>query len=91
MAINAGPRVPDIPLPQLTCRLHATRRGPVFRPTNHSCEPNTKAVQMRYGMHHRIVVIVATEDSEPGDQITLFYNKTWFNDENPCRCRKDTC
>ncbi|KAF3034476.1 histone methyltransferase set2 [Didymella heteroderae] len=97
MEIDGGPRLPkdprlpDDPLPQFICRLDATKKGSIFRFMNHSCDPSAKVVQMRYGIHHRIVVVVATEDIEPGDPITIFYSKDWFNDGNPCWCRETAC
>jgi hypothetical protein len=85
------PRFPDNPLPQFTCRLDGTKKGSIFRFMSHSCAPNARLVQMRYGIHHRIVVVVATEDIEPDYPITIFYDETWFDDENPCWCCEKKC
>jgi hypothetical protein len=75
------PRIPDDPLPQSACRLDASRKSSIFRFMNHSCDPNADLVQMHYGIHHRIVVVKATEDIEPGYPITIFYSEMCFNEK----------
>ena len=53
---------------------------------NHDCEPNCQIVHES----SKVVRLQAIKDIEPGDELTIFYGKDYFERENKdCECK--TC
>ena len=53
---------------------------------NHDCAPNSKFVQEK----GKVVFLQAVKDINPGEELTIFYGKDYFERANKdCECR--TC
>ncbi|KAF2702831.1 SET domain-containing protein [Pleomassaria siparia CBS 279.74] len=78
----------DIPIGKIgantTCYIDGASKGSAFRFLNHSCEPNSELVVARCGAgSRRMLVVMATQDIDMGEEITINYGDDYFTD---CRC-----
>ena len=69
--------------------------SPPFRFLNHSCEPNCEFQVLDLAdelnpKHRRRLMLIATDDIKPGDQLTIDYN--WpVEGAIHCRCGSPSC
>ncbi|KAI8338112.1 hypothetical protein BC941DRAFT_352150 [Chlamydoabsidia padenii] len=68
----------------------ATVKGNLARFINHCCTPNCCAKIIRVNKKKRII-IYASRDILPGEEITYDYKFPLENDKIPCSCGSDHC
>ena len=94
-SVNIGPILPKR-RKDITVWIDAERVGTVFRFMNHSCDPNVKITDIKYGMKTSILAVETIKDIAAGEELTISYNRngsiSWFEaDGKACLCGTAIC